>query len=174
MSTIAPHQRNSPLFTEAPRPRYRRIVPRSVHIVRAWRRWRGRSRLLILSVEMPACTEPVTKPAHCPCFESRLSRPHMTSGLSRSLAGRVALTRNPCDAKDRWRRRSVAHDPHVDIGRAQGLRQGTGDGAPDAASTAEQFAPQRRQQTGLIQRESLLGMPLGLAGTTVGNRRNPC
>ena len=53
-------------------------------------------------------------------------------------------------------------------------RQGRCAGAPDAAAAVEQFAPGRHQQTGLIQREALLGMPLGLAGKTAGNRRNPC
>jgi hypothetical protein len=53
-------------------------------------------------------------------------------------------------------------------------RQGRCAGAPDAAAAVEQFAPGRHQQTGLIQREALLGMPLGLAGKTAGSRRNPC
>ena len=52
--------------------------------------------------------------------------------------------------------------------------QGRCVGAPDAAAAVEQFAQERHQQTGLIQREALLGMPLGLAGKTAGNRRNPC
>ena len=47
-------------------------------------------------------------------------------------------------------------------------------GAPDAATAVGQCAPGRRQQTGLMQREALLGMPLRLAGKTAGNRRNPC
>ena len=53
-------------------------------------------------------------------------------------------------------------------------RQGRCAGAPDAAAAVEQFAPGRHQQTRLIQREALLGMPLGLAGKTAGTRRNPC